>query len=668
MTIRVEARNWSSVTAESNGHVYGAHIYCNDTPTISSHRNYTTGYHNQTISLLPRIVSLNSPYQQRPPPPQLGMKPGWPVAAKRALVLLDQTTHDHVLYETIAHLLSPPDHPNITVLLTQDTIDAIRWVSAVTKFTRLLLFYRYVSGGEPLEVYPNQHSLSAPYVLEQIREWIVSGLSGSFDKEFYTFKVAQRKLKKTPTPARRGTPGQTSEYLQRRMQEFGEGVLATVTGEYVVTDTIYDIFVSRCSLEEGSRIHWALTKQVLKWHNAIQADLLELGKVRPGNCGRKQADGEGVDWKTKGGWRLKGLLPGDIFFPPDYEWRKVKPQAVYDTTGITRIGFTGTTKGLVHQHVNYRTVMADKCKVVTEFRCPICRCDWEPTDAISKLKCGHVFHPECLMTWTCPQVSRGNPEVKPTCPMCRAPQIIERVFHPDTIPFRDPGKRGTGWCWEGNNLLRHSPEHYFLNQQPCRGVARLTHTTLQMWLYVREMYNHGRRHCWAIRELGWAPHITIRPYGGAVILADVSDYNQDIDTMDSRSMPDLDEELEGPENEEFLAQDEIRFRWSDYGWGGITTEYLRELGAGRAEVQSLIEFHPGLAPTLDEGVDQLSADGLPLLDLMEVVEPGVVGVEDEVDDNYEHGFWDDGVEAEENVSMGNTVGPSGPGNEVGSGE
>ncbi|KAF8435900.1 hypothetical protein BGX38DRAFT_105459 [Terfezia claveryi] len=522
------------------------------------------------------------------------METGWPVV-KRALVLLDQTTHDYALYDTIVHLLSPPNHPNIVAMLTQDTIDAIRWISAVTKFTRLLLFYRYVSGGEPLLKYPNGHRLSVAYVLEQIRAWILSGRLRPFDKEFHTFEVTERRAGKLLNPQRlegRGIPGQTSEYFKRRMREFDAGVLATTTGGYVATEVIYDIFVRRCSLKEGSRIHWALTKQVMKWHNAIRTDLLEIGKVRPENCGRKYADGEGMDWKTKGGWRLKWLLPGDIFFPPDYGWRKVKPQAVCEPKRLTKIGFASTARGMVHQYVDYETVMANGCKLVTESRCPICVCDWESTDMISKLQCGHVFHSECLITWALPR-ALGNSFVKPTCPMCRAPQTMERTFHPDTIPFRQPGNRGTGWCWAGNNLFRHSPEHYFLNKQPYK-VNKLIHTTLQMWLYVREIYNHGRRHCWAIRELEWAPNVEIRPYGGALILADVSDCDSLLDNMDSRSFSD-----------ESLEDEETKFRWGDYGWGGITTEYLRELGAEESEVQRIVEFHPGLAPRIHNEAGRL---------------------------------------------------------------
>jgi len=562
------------------------------------------------------------------------MESGQPAAAKGALVLLDQTTHDYTLYNTIVHLLSPPNHPNITALLTQDTIDAIRWISAVTKFTRLLLFYRYVSGGEPLLKYPNEHYLSAPYVLEQIRAWIAFGRLRPF--EFHKFKVTGRRARKLLKPVRLkgwGIPGQTSEYFKQRMQEFDEGVLATITGEYVVTEAIYDIFVRQCSLKKGSRIHWALTKQVMKWHNAIRTDLLELGKVRPENCGRKQADGEGMDWDTKGGWRLKWLLLGDIFFPPDYGWRKVKPQPEYDAARSTKIGFASHAKGLVHQYVDYKTVMADKCKVVTESSCPICVCDWESTDTISKLECGHAFHSNCIMIWARPQASRSI-SITATCPLCRAPQTIERIFHPDTIPFRDPGKRGTGWCWEGNNLFRHSPEHYLLNQQPCRGVNKLSHTTLQMWLYVRETYNHGRRHCWAIRELGWAPNVVIRPYGGAVILADVSEYDLDND-MDTRSLSDW--------SGQSLDDDEIRFRWGDYGWGGITTEYLRELGAENSEVQRLVRFHPELAPRINaEAVDPVDIDSW-AAKLIRVVPRAV---DDEGEDYDGHGLWDDGLGSE----------------------
>ena len=43
--------------------------------------------------------------------------------------------------------------------------------------------------------------------------------------------------------------------------------------------------------------------------------------------------------------------------------------------------------------------------------CSVCLEDFMPGDIVNRLKCGHVFHPQCIYTWA---------TYKATCPTCRA--------------------------------------------------------------------------------------------------------------------------------------------------------------------------------------------------------------------------------------------------------
>ena len=43
--------------------------------------------------------------------------------------------------------------------------------------------------------------------------------------------------------------------------------------------------------------------------------------------------------------------------------------------------------------------------------CIVCLEEFAAGDIVNKLKCGHMFHPQCIYTWA---------TYKPTCPACRA--------------------------------------------------------------------------------------------------------------------------------------------------------------------------------------------------------------------------------------------------------
>ena len=49
--------------------------------------------------------------------------------------------------------------------------------------------------------------------------------------------------------------------------------------------------------------------------------------------------------------------------------------------------------------------------------CPICYDEIENKNKISQLKCGHIFHQECISEWT-KKCKEGN-----NCPVCRT--VIE---------------------------------------------------------------------------------------------------------------------------------------------------------------------------------------------------------------------------------------------------
>lgn len=529
-----------------------------------------------------------------------------PTAVKKALILLSQTTNDFRLYTILTSLLSPPYHTGIHVPLTQNQINAALWFSAATKFARFLLYYRYISGAYPEGHKPTPHPLSVPYVLEQVRAWAAKGFEGG-QEGFKKVKVTKAMLRAFGKNNKvLEVPPLTLEFALA-MRSLDETVFA-IDGQqngyertkWPVTVVLYDVFVRNVSLEKGAEIHEHMMRMVMDWQNAIRGDLLKLGHVSPANCGSATPDGQGCKWNS-GGWRLRGLLPHKLFFPTDtYDWPKIKPKAVYSTAALTKIGFTETVGALpVHEYVDFEQVEAGTCPLVQEPSCAICRLEWEPIDTLSKLSCTHIFHSSCLAEWFTSQTTMpdgpGGGMRNPSCPMCRVEQEYTRIFHPDTLPFRDAHRRGRDWPWD--DLPRFSPEHFLLHRQPCAGEFRLTHPTLQLWLYVREMYNHGRRLCWAIGKLGWAPRgVAIREYAGIAMYESVSDCDE---AMDLVSLPGTEDGFEGELG--FLDENRYRYRWEDYGWGGVTKAFLRELGAGEREVRIMVRDFPGLGPYVEPG-------------------------------------------------------------------
>ena len=50
------------------------------------------------------------------------------------------------------------------------------------------------------------------------------------------------------------------------------------------------------------------------------------------------------------------------------------------------------------------------------YECIICLCEFNIDDPVSLIKCGHVYHSECLYTWFLK---------KPVCPLCDEELIID---------------------------------------------------------------------------------------------------------------------------------------------------------------------------------------------------------------------------------------------------
>jgi hypothetical protein len=70
--------------------------------------------------------------------------------------------------------------------------------------------------------------------------------------------------------------------------------------------------------------------------------------------------------------------------------------------------------------------------------CVVCILDFQETDAIRVLCCGHAFHSECIKGWFQLKVRKGS---CPTCPICRASVCL------DEWPLGSPieGPRTPSW-------------------------------------------------------------------------------------------------------------------------------------------------------------------------------------------------------------------------------
>ena len=522
-------------------------------------------------------------------------------AVRQALLLLSQTTNDFLLYTSMVQLLTSPNHQgDITIPLSDNTVNMIRWISAMTKFTRFFLYYRYVNGmslpdGE-VNMDAGSGQFSAPWVLEQLRNWIAAGFVGHFADVWVNVKTITRQGKEVVL----GLPLPPSEEIRLTALCFEKYIKTAEKRDVLVIDTIYDVLVGSISLEKAAEVGERLTKMVIEWKDLLVQDLLDVGHVRAEHCGGNIPDGkDNLEWNNA--WRLKRLLPQGIFWPADYDWPKHKPSPVYGMLGVVRVGFKQTEPPILNEVVPF-----DKAKEeVNEVCCAICRDDWEVSDVLNKLPCKHVFHKDCIESWWGLPIEDSEHRSR-DCPLCRTVCKWERIFHPNTIPIREPGRRGRDWCWEPENLPLHSPEHYLLNKFPVSRVHLIVHRGLLMWLFVREIYNHGRRLCWAVRELGLHIEHPIREYEGLAIWEDVEYINE---LFDTRIMPMLEvvrRRYNDQEPQHPLQQD-IQIRWEDFGWGGITRAFLSELGAADQEITTVVINNPGLAPrTSDTDEDDLS--------------------------------------------------------------
>lgn len=525
-------------------------------------------------------------------------------AVKQALLLLSQTTNDFLLYKSTARLLTPPNHPgDITIPLSDNTLNIIRWISALTKFTRFFLYYRYVNGMSLPNGEGNMNAdggqFSAPLVLEKLRNWIDAGFVGQFaDVQINAKAVARQGKEKV-----QGLPLPPSEEIHLTIRSFEKYILGTSQPDYLgtveqrhfpVTDTVYDVLVGGISIEQAAEVGERLTKMVMEWKGLLVKDLLDVGYVRAQHCGSNTPDGkDSVEWNSDA-WRLQGLLPQGIFWPADYDWPKYKPSPVYGIPGVVKVGFKQTEPPILNEVVPF-----DKAQeVVKEVCCAICQDDWEVDDVLYNLPCKHVFHKDCIDKWWASPTDAGEHRVR-NCPLCRMVCKWESIFHPDTIPMREPGRRGRDWCWEIENLPLHSPEHYLLNKSPTAGAHQVVHRGLLMWLYVREIYNHGRRLCWAIKELRLCTKYHIREYEGLAVWEEVDQINELFDTRMISTTEEVRRrysEFQGP----LPIQQGIQNRWEDFGWGGVTRAFLRELGATDKEMTEVEIYNPGLAQrTLD---------------------------------------------------------------------
>ena len=513
-------------------------------------------------------------------------------AVKRALLLLSQTTHDFLLYNSMGKLLNPPNHqPDILTPLSDNTVNMVRWISALTKFTRFFLYYRYVNGKslQPGEMAADCSQFSAPCVLEQLRNWISAGFVG----EFAHMQISPKAVARHRGEKVQGLPMTNSHEARVAVLTFEKNILKTAAKRDVpVIEVIYDVLVGGISIEQAAEVGERLTKMVIDWKDLFSQDLLDHGCVRAENCGGKSPDGhDRLSWDS-GGWRLKGLLPLGIFWPPKYDWLKYKPLPVSHIPIIHTMVFQQRDPPCLGEVIAFEEAE----KALNDTCCAICRNNWELTDKLSKLPCNHAFHKECIDNWWEHREKYGHRRIT-DCPLCRKVYSMKKdcLFHPDTIPFREPGRRGRDWCWERGNLPRHSPEHYLLNRFPARGTHRWTHRGLLMWMYVREIYNHGRRLCWAIRELGLPESFCIRTYEGLAVWEDVGHLNEALDT---RSIPSLQEYQRYLTNSTTSPplQHDMRNRWEDFGWGGITLAFLRELGASEEEITRVVSCNPSLAP------------------------------------------------------------------------
>ncbi|KAF4651764.1 hypothetical protein FOL47_000186, partial [Perkinsus chesapeaki] len=56
-------------------------------------------------------------------------------------------------------------------------------------------------------------------------------------------------------------------------------------------------------------------------------------------------------------------------------------------------------------------------KCFDDSTCPICLAVYNPTDMVCELKCGHLFHEKCLVSWFLSS-SASN------CPICRTNAVV----------------------------------------------------------------------------------------------------------------------------------------------------------------------------------------------------------------------------------------------------
>ena len=137
-----------------------------------------------------------------------------------------------------------------------------------------------------------------------------------------------------------------------------------------------------------------------------------------------------------------------------------------------------------------------------------------------------------------------------------------------------------------------------------------------MWLYVREIYNHGRRLCWAVRELELHVEHPIREYEGLAVWEDVEHINESFDTQIVPGLEQLRDIYNGNQEREPQLPDRQN-RWEDFGWGGITRAFLRELGATDHEITTVAIYNPGLAPRTSDTEEEPDFDLGLLHDLLE---------------------------------------------------
>ncbi|KAF8458569.1 hypothetical protein BDZ91DRAFT_743160 [Kalaharituber pfeilii] len=549
---------------------------------------------------------------------------------RRGLVTMAMTDADFMLYrETIGVLQAHP----ISAPLPPAQQAYVRLLSFATKFLRYLLYYRYRNSRNPQGLFRHASRWSPRYVLEQFRLWVAAGCQSGpiphprlFHKKIHSVRVSEEAI----SLVEHLTPRQVTvlEMLDNRQFYTLHGSCTRPMDNKdlpSVTSIIYDVFIRGLTLEESALAAQRLTEATIALKEPIISDLETHGLVLPGTWSNPKHDGADSEIYGHSEFVLTDLLVFNFFFPEDFNWPKAKPPILREISGITKYRFgaecCSAPPGLTHMIAfpcSEKSKVNHHCPISTYLTehddCPICRAEWEEKDDLTLLDCGHTFHEQCISQWV---ASSATPGQAATCPLCRRTHQSHVIFHPDRLKFRAKGERGKHWPWNPECLPFHSPEHFLLRKYPAQEALLATNNsdpaplpetdTHLLWLYAREMYNHGRRLTWCLAALGWIPTNLAQPpraYGGVGMWGEVDTLDEDIDRH-SLFQPHDDEEIDPDVLVGILGaydrnEEPDRSRWSDYGWGGVTKEALEKLGASQVEVRKVLKVNIGLAPNSAE--------------------------------------------------------------------